>query len=354
MPTIELRDRTVHTSASGMEIIRTFHVRPYDAHPAVLKSLQGSVDANNVRTPPARDPYIPTCYCTEARVNFAHEDAAASVESIDNLVGGVNDPDPTLVKLEGGGRNQAKQKETTALGTAGAIVEAHYRPLISAWDPTDADAANKRFDWLDPTFTPGVRHIPWPQGLYVNAEMLPLFPGAGALTIPEEVPQEVGSPIGVPVSDVSIRRILVGKIPWDAIKEAEHAINKGIWPAAGSKVAGRLPTFEPGTLRFKPPNIRNMLDTEGNRWYEITLNFEWLQLYAPEVYKLDGTSAPGWVTWDHVFMQPEGIVASAIVGWYPVYRGKKSMFRNILGKFPQFPVWAGNLHNHVNFDSLFE
>jgi len=335
-------NRTVHTSDSGIEIVRTFYLDPYEDHPAVLKELQGSVTSEGegkaktwTRHPPAQDPWIKTCYCNEARVMFPESDVFA-----------------TATKLAD--QDALDTKETFPPGVAGCHIEAHYRPLISAFDAEHEGADESKteiWDWLDPTITPGVRQIPWPDGLFVGTQV-PFFG-----RVPDSVPQEVGTPIEVPVSNVSIRRILVGQPPWDAMKLAANALNKDVWPTPNSPMSEGLPRFEPKTLRFGKVIVQNMIDSKGTRWYELTYNFDWIHHYSDDVFDTDGNGAPGWVTWNHVFMRPWW-VAQTGVGWYEVFRGialrpfNVRMPVDIPGLDGQ--LFGGSLHNAVDFDTLFK
>ena len=156
--------RSHHTSQSGIEIVRNFHVKPFAAYPRVMRALHGFVERDNgvwKRTPPARDSYVDNCYCAESIVKFAHPDAMASSPS---LISEEGEQNAIIDQLQ-------NQIETPQSGTAGAVIEAHYRPLITAWKPSTPpapgeDQPTEIWDWMDPVFLPSQMQLPWPSGLH--------------------------------------------------------------------------------------------------------------------------------------------------------------------------------------------
>lgn len=337
---IQEKDRTVHTSHSGIEIERTFYAEPYSSHPDVLKALQGSVEKNGEtweRTDPAHDPWIENCYCTEAVLGFEDKEVMAGSPSLDAAAG--NDLADKLTK----------QKETPKEGAAGYQVIAKYRPLLTAWTGDDSDGHSK-WDWLEPKFTPGVREIPWPNGLFAETTFL-------GDVVPDNIPDEVGSPVGVPVHDVAIRRILVGAVPWETIAASANALNKDVFPEAGTSAADNLPAFPERTLKFTGVDILNMVDTEGNRWYELIVNFKWINLWAEKLFNLGagGESEEGWVTWNHALYQPWWL-GQGDTGWYEAALGEQRRIAGFNAPFdiPGFGLIGGRLHSEVNFMPLFK
>ena len=333
---VQQLSRILHVTNSGIDIRREFYVEPYESHPEVIKTLLGWVDDDGTRHRPARDTHIRNCYCNEAVVHFADQDAMASSPGLDVKV---EPPNDTLIKkLE-------NVREAPIEGSAGATITAHYRPLITAWKSADPEQPDiKEFDYLDPKYTPGIRQVPWPPGLFVK---WPLLPGNNTW----EVPDSVATPIGVPITDVSIRRILVKTPPWDAIKKCAFATNKGVWPVPGSDLSkGGLPRFEERTLKFQSADVSNMIDSEGHRWHEVTLNFKWMH-FPDTVCTFQGIYKQDWVTWNHVLMRPAGCQTA----WYEVSR---ALDLNLFGfRLPQMPgaqVSSGYLYNGVDFDELFQ
>ena len=335
--------RTHDASNSGIEIIRTFNVDEYKFFQSVQRELQGRVFKDGdewKRVPPLRDPYVRNCYCNRVRIDFADPDATCSMPGLDTG-GATNIKD----QLE-------KQEETLQSGAAGAIIKAHYRPLITAWVPDvtgdedpDADEPTDVWDWMDPLFVPGFRQVPWPGGLYIKVKR-PLG------TVIETVPSDVSQPIGVSVTDFSIKRILVGEVPWDTIQASANAVNAKLWPAEGTPPANFLPQFKPRTLKFVGAESVPMVDAEGAQWFEITYQFKWLHTWTDRLFDKDGTQSTGWITWNHILHKPMLLTT----GWRDVFLG--SQFSIIAANLPivipgLFP-FAGRLHNEVDFTPLFE
>jgi hypothetical protein len=351
---LEQYGRSHHASQSGIEIVNNWHVKPYGAYPRVMRRLQGFVERENdvwKRTPPARDSLIDNCYCSESVVKFAHPDAMASSPSLAAEEEGQNE---IINKLQ-------DHFPLLQSGTAGAVIEAHYRPLITAWKPSTPpapgdDQPTEIWDWMDPVFLPSQMQLPWPSGMHAAVD------GAiiGIEQNTRDVPSEAANPISVSVSDISIKRILVGEVPWQAIEVLANVVNGLEWPVADSPAARGLGmTFKPRTLKFVDADLKNMMDSAGNRWYEITLNFKWIRHVSNRVHDNNGVLAgnglgqnPQTVTWDHMLLQPAGF----ITGWYEIFLSetRNVLGINIDGLLPGFALKAGNLHNVGTFTNLFK
>lgn len=322
--TLEQTGRTVGTSHTGIEIIRKFYVEPYDAHAEVIKSLRGYIK-DGKRVAPCHDPYITNCFCTDARVEDIDPDAWCSANSIDEG------------KLEAVLQKKKSPK-------AGATIVATYRPMITAWKNDDDD---ERFDWLDPLVQPGIRQVPWPQGLFAAVDSA-LF--GDDITA---VPKEVASPLGVTVSDITIRRILVPEIKWEVLQQCANCVNIVNFPGPGYR---GLPDCQPRTLRFDGANVENMIDTEGQRWYQLNYHFKWIDHWSNRLHDGKGKKTSGWVTWNHVFMRPWWFHGAG-TGWYEVYQGEDKEVRGVtIPNFPKFglQLTGGRLYNEANFADLFK
>lgn len=348
-PPIQQHGRTHNSAWSGMEIVRKFHVPKWSDFLSVQRALHGRVKKVGerwVRTAPLRDTYIKNCYCNETQVDFAHPNAPKTMPSL--AIGGT-----TIKELL---ENQA---ETLQKGTAGAVITAHYRPLITAWQPKPSEGgddkplsdedAERIWDWMDPIFTPGVMQFPWPAGMHAAVDH-PRFKT-------RDIPVETAQPIGVSVSDLSIKRILCGEVPWGAIAQLGEVVNKESWPVDKSPAANGLGlTFPPETLKFINADVSNMIDAEGKRWFEITLNFKWIQRTSNRLFDKDGKNINGPVTWNHMFVRPNGF----ILGWYRIFlSGTKNV--SVFGIpitvdwiFPGQDTSEGNMHRLGNFDNLFK
>lgn len=355
-PPLQTHGRTHNSSYSGMEIVRKFHVPKWSDFLSVQRALHGRVEGgtgNWTRTPPLRDTYIKTAYCNETQVDFAHPNSPTTIPSL-------SDKGAVTIKAQ-----LENQEETLQKGTAGAVVTAHYRPLITAWRPSksnkpDEDAEltgedlQRVWDWMDPVFVPGVKLFPWPAGLHfaVDGKLLGLIDIKS-----KDIGTESASPLAVPVSSISIKRILVGEVPWGAIAQLGEVINEEDWPEKGSPPARGLGLVFPArTLKFIDADVTNMIDAEGVRWYEIVLNFTWLHAVTLTLHDEKGELVQGGgpVTWDHQFARPSGFP----VGWYEVFRngtlnlGGFSVEWTLPGQAQL--LQEGNLHTHGNFDNLFK
>jgi hypothetical protein len=336
MAIVQQLDRVQHATSSGMEITRQFYVEPYSAFQEVVFRLQGSV-VGGARRPPMRDPYVRNAYCNETLVSYADKRVAASSDALSKDVG-----DDTTKQLEA--------KQEPAEGLAGALITAHYRPIVTAWkssDPTEPD--DQQWDWVDPKFKPGVRMIPWPAGLFIRTEAL----------VTRGIPSESSSPIAVAIHDFTIKRLFLSEIPWGAIAAAKGTINQGVFPRAGHETNGQLPVFIHNTLKFEGAETTNMMDTAGNRWYEVLYHFKWIQQPAGVLINAAGDEVIGdpWVTWNHVFMNPSIFGLQGRTAWYEVFRGQATEipFLKIFGiNIPFLAVEGGPLFNQADFMGLFE
>ncbi len=331
---IQITDRKHHGSNSGIEIIRTFSVEPYEDYIDVMKELQGFV-RDGKRFPPTRDPYVPVCYCTEARAEQWDDAQLTTSEDLTNK-----------------GQNTIRQmledvKEKPREGTAGAKVTAIYRPLITAWDSDDGPSS--RWDWLDVRVVPGVREIPWPLGLSLKAHAI----GPDVRT----VPNNVASPLRISVDDIFVRRILVPSIPRDKLTQAEGCVNTNVFPNVNTppgEEGSPFPKCEPRTLLFVGTKVLNMMDAEGNRWYEIELHFQRIVAWSTIVADFDGDLGENWVTWNHVLTRPFG----APLAWYEVFLNAQRTTQGAAGVvfdlIPGLQLRDGRLHREADFSPLFE
>lgn len=350
---IQITGRNVHTSNSGIEIIREFNVEPYSHYPQVLKELQGYIK-DDKRVPPAQDPYIDVCYCTEARAEQWHEDQMTTSENLEVISRAVNDGIQKVTRVPAFTNPPSERirkllqmnREEPEEGTAGARITAIYRPLVTAWDSDDGPSS--RWDWLDPIVEPGVREIPWPLGLSIRADAV----GPDVRT----VPNSVANPLRVSIDDVYVRRILVPKIPNDKIQQAVGCLNRETFPVKGTPPAdgaSGFPQCRPRTLLFVGAKVQNMMDSDGHRWFEIRYHFQHLIHWSTILMDNVGNPGEGWVTWNHVFIRPYG----AKLGWYPVHQNEQrelTVLKTLTDMLPFMQLRAGLLMNEANFSPLFE
>lgn len=335
--------RKVQTTSSGIRIERAFYFEPYGAFPEVLKALQGMVKGE--RTLPARDPYIPNCFCNECHLTMPGGDYALTTSpSLDEA----RDADGKIVTSIK--ERSELLKEKPIAGGVGGHVVAIYRPLITARIAPEGDKKPENsFSWIDPTFMPVMKQIPWPDGMFIAT--------GAAIFRNKSVPKEAGLPIHVPVIEFSIRQLLLEYPPWDAIGSVAGCINSDRWPEPGM-AQNTLPNFVRGTLKFEAPQVVNRMDAAGRRWYEVTYNFSWLRYGDTGVHGEDGATlgpknAVNPVTWNHVFMRPSffGFQANKL-GWYHVLRDEADGFFRLADN-PLFRQSGGSLYNYTTFGHLF-
>lgn len=330
MAKLEQLSRTEHTSTSGMDITRKFYYEPYEEYKDVTRVLQGTVKKGAgegalwKRTFPARDTFVKNAYCNEVLTNHAHPDSlAASQFSLSSDVGLAPGEVPAANLID----QLQDVPETLLDGAAGAVITAHYRPVITAWQPEDTgdpgappfdpdDPPTEIWDWLDPVFTPGVRFIPWVDGLFVTQNV-------GGVKIPRPVPDNVATPIGLPVVDLAIRRTLVGELPIETMGQLAGAVNDRDWPDDGPARNG-LGKFRKRTLKYETTAVKNMLDADGTRYFELTHHFKWIPTFAAKVFDGQGNPVgPAFITWNHVFMHPSILKFQGPTGWYEVWRSEQ-------------------------------
>ena len=355
--TLQQWDRTDHSTSSGIEIIRTFYCEPYSSYPSVKQALQGTVTVDDAgvwtRTRPARDTYIPNCYCNEVTADFVDKRAITSSHSMELPGRNLKEMLEGAVADEPDDNNRIR--ETTELGVAGALIKAHYRPLITAWTRTDGSEPDElprfvpeddEWDWMDLKRVPRIRQIQWPEGLFITARD---FVG---LPFNENIPDSASSPLGLVIEDISIRRILVGEIPQDVIDQCANCVNREVFPAADSNARPGFPTCPARTLKFVGADTLNMMDAQGHRWYELTLNFRRIVHWSNAVVTAAAHFEDNWVTWNHVFMRP----GLSPVGWYPVWLSadRRPLGVAIPSIVDDLRLRAGPLHNEADFALLFK
>ena len=376
----ESRSRTVHSHWDGLEVQRVFRMRPFSEAYQVQAALEGSVyrettTSDWTRRLPARDAYYPDCYCNETRIDHVdpQKDSISFSPSIRwSRFLATKDAETQLLDFLERTRLVGEQP------AGGAFLTASYRPLVSAYipqvSPGDPDSQpsdlerSKMFDWIGPTFTPGAKSIPWPLGLGVQV--------AGFQPFSAHVPPDAANPVHVPTHGFTIRRLLVGKIPWKTINALTNTVNSGLlpsegmtaanmlegpgWPYRENRATTTLPLFPPGTLRFDKCEVKNHYSpiAAHQHWHELTYHFSWLCLSSKNVHDaagLDLTALGGLapVTWNHVLMRPTKLTDKAPVGWYFVQKYspwtivRLPFIRNVT-------VADGPIYGPSDFDTLFD
>ncbi len=367
------RSRTTHIAWDGLEVQKQFYVDPFTVAPAVVEALQGSVfqeaDKTWVRRLPAVDPYYPYCYCNEALIDQVDpEKQSMAISPALGVVVDEDEPDiPNVINYD---RLMSKVNTVGEEAAGGAFITAHYRPLISALVPPLAVSADpgpaaeaafalqdsKMFDWIDPQWLPGVKTVAWPDGMGVIVRH-----GFTGLPAAIRLPKGVADQVTVPITEFSIRRLLVGRIPWKTISSISNCVNHVDWPTNVTSGEGNIRfegLFKEETLKFDGAEIVEHYSpaSDGGFWYEIIYHFQWLHLEEPNVYDANGRLDPrGVVTWNHALVTPEVGLLGAVgltkrdPGWY------------IVNKFDlaNWAPWAfgsvaGTLYKIAPFDQLFD
>ncbi len=360
---LESRSRTVHVAWDGLEIQREFHVIPFGSGPAFVEALQGSVfrepDGQWVRRLPAVDPFYSYCYCNEARIDQI-DPAKESIGVSPSLDLHIDENEPVIPNVVNYERVMTAVNETKEEAAGGCFVHASYRPLISAYTPPSEGALelhrSRMFDWIDPQWLPGFKTVAWPDGMGVIVRHWITGLPAGV-----SLPEGVADQVTVPISEFSVRRLLIGNVPWDTISGLSNCVNSSDWPVTNAIGADHIrfkELFKKGTLKFDGAEIVEHYSPASldGFWYEIIYHFQWLHLEEPNVYGTDGRIDPrGIVTWNHVLITPDqGILDKLGVlrsdpGWYIVEKFDLANWAPWL-----FGSTAGTLYKSVNFDQLFD
>jgi len=372
---LECRGRTTHSHWDGVEIQREFYIEPFASGPAVLEALQGSVwqdegDKKWYRLLPAYDPYHPHCFCNEARMVHIDPERDSITISPGLDVGMDRNPLGDIAIDNKNHFHFIEQTSTTEEKAAGGcFIHATYRPLVTGyvvninpfWTADERNAAlSPSFDYIDPRFKPMIHTVPWPDGLRAIRGT-----AAGPRGFSVELNQ--GQPLRIPVNEFTIKRLLVGQVPWNMLRRTVNGVNGSKWPDPVGHLAmtGKftLPTFPRGTLRFDDfeviPHYSRL--QSHTVWYELVYHFSWLNYKDIHVFNkhggLEERDANGLsdVTWNHLLTVPPvgavgfwGLLGANDAGWFYVV---KADLANIL-------PWAafsavGPVHKYFNFADLF-
>ena len=357
---VELVDRTDHFSGDGVEVRRTYSIKPYRAFRDFIGAMEGSVKAIRRAGPgdagfaferqrPHLDPYTKTVW-SDAIVNPIDSDGVSTSITFGwpQRREALGDDKKDFDKL----RRLLVTLDNTPLDPRaeqfypGALVTGIYRPLVTlSADTVDLD---RDFDWLDgnPTFTPGSFTLPVPTGLRWTANAQ----GFQAKDW-ENIWWDVIAPKVIPTMQITIKRSLVGELLpalWDLYL---GKVNGETW----NPNLVELPEFTAETLRFDSWTPIRKTAVFGDYW-DVILNFTQINLRAPNVQNRFGKFEElDWVTWNHVLMKPRAWVVGAIplfaedMGWYRPVR-----VVDVLGDVLFDDVIAGKRHTGFLYETLGE
>lgn len=320
---LEARGRTSHVHWDGCEVQRQFYVNHYSAAPHVCAALLGFVlneGAVYKRYLPASDPiYDRILYCNEARWDHVDKQSISAAAPLNATAGNVSNIQAyshLMWQINRVGENKVTVTDEGLITEGvpgGAFITASYRPLISAYHgdayssgPGDPVPPRERqFDFMDPQFVPGSATIPWPLG--VETRRYATFPSS--LLIYDPVPEESAEAIRIPVNEFSIRRMFLGRVPYEVLDAMVGTVNSVAWPVGNPGEIDwpwSLPQFPAETLRFENYEATQHWSQSSFReaWFEVRLVFshrnKWDVVYDRNAVR----TAHGPVTWNHAFFKP--------------------------------------------------
>lgn len=362
----ESRGRRSHIHWDGAEVQREFYCRPFRAAPQACAALVGYVERTGqsyTRRLPAIDPYYnQICYCNEARWehvdggkgSIAYSQGVAAqtpdfdpipADTYNHFMAQVNTV-PELSAILPANPTEADVQRVQDELAHGAFITASYRPLISAYTGLyGVPDRDRQFDWMNPLIVPGLRTIPWPDGLFIKQHPTGNRP----------VPTEVSEPIPIPIKELTIRRLLLGKVPYTYFDLFLGKVNFAAWPTGDygeESWAYTIPQFPAETVKFESyeviPHWSQL--SERNLWYEVVFHFSIISLHDVRVNDADGQQQSGRkpVTWNHALFRPailRVIPTAAKVEWWYVHRND--------GITINIGEEGGPLYGKIPFDGLF-
>ncbi len=330
--TFQSRGRTTHVAWDGLEIQKEFYLDPFGSAPAVVEALQGSVfqddDKQWKRRIPAIDPYYDNCFCNEARIDHIDSQKKSITISTDlEFAPGL--AEAAVPNVDNYRRFMAQVNTVRDIPAGGCFITASYRPLLSAYLPeilpsfTEEQkqlARSPMFDWIDPQWVPGFETVPWPDGLAAVFRH-----GVTGIPVLHSVPPSSAKPIVVPVIEFTIRRLLIGAVPWNTINRLNMVVNDSTWPGDNWPQVRFRKLFPKGTLRFEGAEVLEHYSpaTPGGFWFELIYHFRWLSLEDFSLVHDDtGLQRGRTVTWNHVLISPDAGLLGSLglttrdAGWY--------------------------------------
>ncbi len=354
---MESRGRTSHVHWDGCEVQRQFYVNHYWAAPHVCAALLGFVlqeGAVYKRYLPANDPiYNQILYCNEARWEHVDKQSISAAAPINAVSGNVSVEQAYshfMFEVNRIGENKVTVDNgglITEGVPGGAFITASYRPLISAYYGDDYSSGpggpiprrERQFDFLDPQIVPSTRSVPWPMGLAVK-------PGGDVLNA-LDVPDAHMEPLIVPTLEFTVRRMFLGRVPYEILNPALGTVNNADWPAGNYRAPNwpwTIPQFPAETLRFDSYQVIPHWSQSStfNTWYEVKLHFLARAFRGSPFYDQNGVrSALGDVTWNHAFFAAVG-ERGGVAWWYVSKR------MTVIPVFTYAPVYTP-----ISFHTLF-
>jgi len=322
-------DRYESMTPGGAEIIRKFVIDDYTKHSLVIRALLGGVNLNpggssgsTSRILPLADIYYSSFYCYRAEAFPLSSDGFASM---DGIIDSDISKSLTRATSSSGGENP----------TGGAIIVAHYLPIMSA-----GDSGNK-FNYVNYSSDPYLEPIPIPKGGKIDMDV--------GFRPKYDLPDDIKIALFSTYYKISFTRM---NIPWTIYQEdystitrlmgkvngASGGINgKSSIPASLVPLFGNFPgmlkspSFDAETLRFDgvtPINKVGFEDSNTDSQRMVDMIYHWTHCATyDECYNEDGTSQIGSVGFNRTLLFPgtafnKGSSGSSIgvsyfnVGWY--------------------------------------
>lgn len=377
-------DYSKRSVQDGGDIVRKFYVQPFSAAKSLEIALRGTFVPDGgggklKRVKPHADPLYPNYYCVETEIKPLDADAAcgAPTTGFQPQVGGGNvvtdlnnlrkvldvipatfDYDVTLENDSGDIRKATHNYGNApyqSLGTSGAIVTATYRPLIFAWGlSTDQDP----FDYVDPTWTPLSKSEAIGKDLNFICGDFSGYGNYGGVANAAVVPE--------PCATFSVRRLMVPFVPVNQICGLMNKLNSTVLRIGDY-------WFPIGTARMDSPEITPQFTVDGQRYYDITINWSCRYMYTSLNVKATGVGfafKDGWATWNHFYGQPttlgQGVINNFLgqkfamynVGWsdgvFSLFGNYRPLFLNDNQiKYPDPAGGGGGGDTAGNFTDIF-
>lgn len=361
---IQLADRQVATSTSGMEIRNTYYVEPTEAAPAVMASLLGWVDtaggggrfnAWQKRVLPAQDCEYKQCFCDEAhevlfdptQISYMGDlnyQKGGDHRAIKNAVGGVPDYNQRIRPAIMNRSFQMDDKDFAA----GVYIEAIFRPLYSALQGSGTERDYQLgFDYINPTLTAqhrtnlinsGLRlrcakfKIPgWVFTLSDEPMDIAYYPSTGVAPAIEEQYLEltIQRKMCVPTFDFTYMNQYINRVNDGTTVGGDQGGARGLSLMSCPRGTMKFTGYDTEIIRVPAINVATGdLTGNFNQWMNITTHYEIRTLASFETYDLDGAkvNAETPVEWNQMLAYPGDMRMLAMLlspggvknncGWY--------------------------------------
>ena len=290
--TFEQRSRHEYVTTTGTEIVKKYFLDPFSDINIVKAALLGGID-DNKRRKPARDMYLPYCYCTDVETELLDERQSCGGNTLGFVPAASNnqakadfDKIVAALKVKENMPGANLQALTHSSGswtevsrqTTGCWITARYKPLVCADGVVYAGKASQpvwvikdkqsplgaseidAFDVVDPVISPQTTYISVPRGLhFINDGLL----GRAVGDIDAQLAQAFGT--------FTLRSVMRPSVPSHTIAKLAGKVN------TTNNTFGEF-TFPPETLRFRGCDPHKVVvcnyDGTKNIWWDLTFIFD--------------------------------------------------------------------------------